>query len=142
VDCFFQKHVSQSVYAKRVSPYAFREACMQSVHAYTGFCNACMQSMFFIACFYLLRGTHFFSKRVCKACTPVCFLGKSVYLLTCSENQIMASSGWICARCFQFITEAYGRWKIIIFMTHLFNNARKASLASRVPSFCLNISPK
>jgi hypothetical protein len=32
-------------------------------------------------------------------------------------------------------------WKIIIFIMHLFN-ARKASLASRVPSFCSNISPK
>jgi hypothetical protein len=30
------------------------------------------------------------------------------------------------------------RWKIIIFLTHLFN-ARKASLASGVPSFCSNI---
>jgi hypothetical protein len=33
------------------------------------------------------------------------------------------------------------RWKIIIFTTHLFN-ARKASLTSRVPSFCSNISSK
>jgi hypothetical protein len=30
------------------------------------------------------------------------------------------------------------QWKIIIFLTHLFN-ARKASLASGVPSFCSNI---
>jgi hypothetical protein len=33
------------------------------------------------------------------------------------------------------------RWKIIIFTTHLFN-ARKASLTSRLPSFCSNISSK
>jgi hypothetical protein len=35
-----------------------------------------------------------------------------------------AWSGWISARCFKYITEAYGRWKIIkiiIFLTHLFN---------------------
>jgi hypothetical protein len=43
-------------------------------------------------------------------------------------------SGWICRRYITKITGAYGRWKIIIFTTHLFN-ARKASLSSRVTFF-------
>jgi hypothetical protein len=48
---------------------------------------------------------------------------------------LWAGSGWICARCSKYITEAYGRWKIKIFLSHLFN-ARKDSLSSGVPFLC------
>jgi hypothetical protein len=41
-----------------------------------------------------------------------------------------AGSGLISARCLKYITEAYGRWKVIIFLTHLFT-ARKGKLSSR-----------
>jgi hypothetical protein len=47
---------------------------------------------------------------------------------------LMACSGWICKHYITKITGAYGRWKLIIFMTHLFN-ARKASLSSKVMFF-------
>jgi hypothetical protein len=48
---------------------------------------------------------------------------------------LKAGSGLTSARCFKYITEAYGRWKIIIFLTHLFN-ARKGSLSSGVRLLC------
>jgi hypothetical protein len=52
------------------------------------------------------------------------------------ENKpLTAGSEWICTRCCWNRTEAHRRWKIKIFLTHLFN-ARKADLASGVPSLC------
>jgi 1,2-phenylacetyl-CoA epoxidase PaaB subunit len=67
--------------------------------------------------------------------------GISSILVPIPKEGLEAGSGWISMRCFQFITVAHRPWKIIIFLTHLFN-ARKASLTSRVPSFYSNIRAK
>jgi hypothetical protein len=34
-------------------------------------------------------------------------------VLSALSIALKAGSGWICKRCFQFITVAHGRWKII-----------------------------
>jgi hypothetical protein len=67
-------------------------------------------------------------------CKQVCVWTDRQY--TPSTTQLpKACSGWIPRTYFIKCNKVDRRWKIIIFMTHLFH-ARKASLASRVPSFC------